>query len=314
MAPIIKTEKLTKEFRTSFTWKKIEALKDLSLEVEAGEIIGYLGPNGAGKTTTFKLLLGLIHPTGGLIYLWGQNHNRIDLKSRIGFLPESPYFYGYLKAKEYLHFCGQLFGLSIKKRREKVDFLLELAGLSSQKNALIKTFSKGMLQRLGLAQSLINDPELLILDEPMSGLDPLGRKEVRDLLLQLKDRGITILFSTHILSDVETICDRVALIINGRLKDYGPIEDLLSPKIKSFDISVKGLSSDTVHDLQQKGLYLIQRGVETFISVKEETAYALLSSLLNKEGAELISFTPRKETLEALYVNEIKSDRKQTAP
>lgn len=314
MASIIQIENLAKEFYTPFTLKKIRALNGLSLQVEAGEIIGYLGPNGAGKTTTFKLLLDLIRPTRGLIYLWGQHHNRIDLKSRIGFLPESPYFYNYLKGKEYLHFCGQLFGLPVKERRQKVDFLLELVGLTSQRNALIKSFSKGMLQRLGLAQSLINDPALLILDEPMSGLDPLGRKEVRDILLRLKDQGVTILFSTHILSDVETICDRVAIIINGRLKDYGPIQNLLSPRIKSFEISIKGLTAETIHNLQQEGLYLIQRGVETFISVEEKAAYALLSLLLNKEGAKLISFSPRKETLEDLYVNEIKSDQKHAGP
>jgi ABC-2 type transport system ATP-binding protein len=168
MIPIVKTENLNKEFRTPFTWKKIQALKDLSLVVEPGEIIGYLGPNGAGKTTTFKLLLGLIRPSRGKIYLWGEDHNQIKLKSKVGFLPESPYFYAYLKAREYLHFCGQLFGLSLTKRREKVESLLEQVGLENHKNELIKNYSKGMLQRLGLAQPLNNDPELLILDEPMT--------------------------------------------------------------------------------------------------------------------------------------------------
>ena len=305
MLPIIKAENLTKEFRTPFTWKKIQALKDLSLVVEPGEIIGYLGPNGAGKTTTFKLLVGLIHPSRGKIYLWGEDHDQIKLKSKIGFLPESPYFYGYLKAEEYLHFCGQLFGLPLTKRQEKVESLLALVGLTDHKNFLIKSYSKGMLQRLGLAQALINDPELLILDEPMSGLDPLGRKEVRDLILQLKKEGKTIIFSTHILSDIETVCDRVAILIDGRLKDYGPLEDLLSPKIKSFEISMRGLPEGTVQRLREQDLYLIQRGEETFISVEETKAHDLLPVLL-KTGAELLSFAPRKETLEDLYVSEIK--------
>ena len=306
MFPVIKTENLTKEFRTPFTFKKIQALTDLSLEVEQGEIIGYLGPNGAGKTTTFKLLLGLISPTRGKIYLWGKDHREAEIKFRIGFLPESPYFYGYLKAKEYLFFCGQLFGFKLKELRKKLDSLFELTGLKEHKNELIKNYSKGMLQRLGLAQALINDPDLLILDEPMSGLDPLGRKEVRDLILQLKEQGKTILFSTHILSDVETICDRVAILINGKLKDCAPLENLLSPKIKSFEISIRGLPQEMIDNLQERGLYLIQRGEEVFIRVEEATAYEILPHLLEK-GGRLLSFVPRKETLEDLYVSEIKS-------
>lgn len=310
MAPIIKTENLSKEFQTSFTFRKIKALTDLSLEVESGEVFGYLGPNGSGKTTTFKLLLGLIRPTRGKIFLWGEDHYPIELKSRIGFLPESPYFYGYLKAKEYLHFCGQLFGLQSQERKKKIEYLLDLIGLRAHKNELIKNYSKGMLQRLGLAQSLINDPELLILDEPMSGLDPLGRKEVRDIILDLKNRGKTIIFSTHILSDVEAICDRVGIIIKGRLKDCGPLENLLNPKVKSFEICIKGLTKETIHYLEERGLSLIQRGEEIFIIAQEEEAHNILPYLLEK-GGTLISFVPQKETLEELYVSEIKSTEKR---
>jgi len=305
MVPVIKTENLTKEFRTPFALRKIPALTNLSLEVAPGEIFGYLGPNGAGKTTTFKLLLSLIYPTRGKILLWGKEP-QIKLKSKIGFLPESPYFYGYLKAKEYLHFSGQLFGIKSKERQKKVDSLLELVGLRKHKNEMIKNYSKGMLQRLGLAQALINDPELLILDEPMSGLDPLGRKEVKDLILRQKERGKTIIFSTHILSDVETVCDRVGILINGRLKDFGPLEHLLNPRIKSFEIIVKELPMETLHNLQEQGLCLIQRGEETFINVEEKKAYEILPRLL-KNGGKLISFSPRKESLENLYVSEIKS-------
>jgi ABC-2 type transport system ATP-binding protein len=307
--PIVKTENLNKEFRTPFRLKKIQALEALSLVIEPGEIIGYLGPNGAGKTTTFKLLLGLIRPSRGKIYLWGEDHDQTELKSRIGFLPESPYFYAYLKATEYLHFCGQLFGLPLRTRRERVESLLTRVGLSNHKNALIKNYSKGMLQRLGLAQALINDPELLILDEPMSGLDPLGRKQVRDLILELRDKGKTILFSTHILSDVETVCDRVAILIDGKLRDYGPLEKLLNPKIKSFEISMRGLPESTVQHLDTQGLQLIQRGEETFINVEDTKAYELLPVLL-KTGAELVSFAPRKETLEDLYVSETKHNQR----
>ena len=309
MNQIIKTKDLTKEFQTSFTFKKVKALTDLSIEVTRGEVFGFLGPNGAGKTTTFKLLLGLLHPTRGKIFLWGENHYKIELKSKIGFLPESPYFYNYLKANEYLHLCGQLCGINSKERHHKIDTLLERVGLITNKNSLIKTFSKGMLQRLGLAQALIHDPELLILDEPMSGLDPLGRKEVRDIMLELKAQGKTIIFSTHILSDVETVCDQVGIIINGRLKDCGPIESLLNPKIKSFEICIKGLPIETINNLRERGLPLILRGEEAFIRLEEVGVNDVLPELL-KKGGELISFIPRKETLEDIYVSQIKSVEK----
>jgi len=309
MNQVIKTIDLTKEFQSSFPFRKVKALTDLSLEVKRGEVFGFLGPNGAGKTTTFKLLVGLLHPTRGKIFLWEEDHYKIELKSKIGFLPESPYFYNYLKAKEYLHLCGQLYGITFKKRQHKVDSLLELVGLKDHKNALIKTYSKGMLQRLGLAQALINDPELLILDEPMSGLDPLGRKEVRDIILELKAQGKTIIFSTHILSDVETVCDRVGIIIMGKLSDCGPIENLRNPKIKSFEICIKGLPIETINNLRERGLPLIQRGEEAFMQIEEVKVNDLLHDLLNK-GGELISLIPRKETLEDLYVSQIKSIEK----
>jgi len=309
MNQIIKTRDLTKEFQTSFTFRKVKALTDLSIEVKRGEVFGFLGPNGAGKTTTFKLFLGLLHPTRGEIFLWGEDHCKIELKSKIGFLPESPYFYNYLKAKEYLDLCGQLCGINYKERQNKIDTLLERLGLITHKNSLIKTFSKGMLQRLGLAQALIHDPELLILDEPMSGLDPLGRKEVRDIMLELKSQGKTIIFSTHILSDVETVCDQVGIIIKGRLKDCGPIQNLLNPKIKSFEICIKGLPIETINDLRERGLPLIQRGEEAFIRVEEMGVNDVLPELL-KKGGELISFIPQKETLEDIYVSQIKSIEK----
>lgn len=313
MDSIIKTENLTKEFRTSFTFKKIPALSNLNLDVRQGDVFGYLGPNGAGKTTTFKLLVGLIRPTRGKVYLWGQPNTYLEVKSKIGFLPENPYFYNYLKAKEYLFFSGQLFGISSKELKRKVEHLFELVGLKESKNMLIKYYSKGMLQRLGLAQALINDPELLILDEPMSGLDPLGRKEVRDLMLQLKERGKTIIFSTHILSDVETVCDQVGILFNGRLKACGPLENLLAPKIQSFEIYMRGLPTETIHHLKERGLPLIQRGEETFLKVKEDEVYHILSHLIEK-GGKLISLTPRKETLEDLYVSESKSLGKHHTP
>lgn len=306
MESIIKIQDLSKVFHIPLTLKKVVALSDLTLSIEPGEVFGYLGPNGSGKTTTFKLLMGLIYPTSGRMWLWGNPIIGIDQKRKIGFLPENPSFYGYLKAKEYLHFTGRLFDFDRKQRQSKVASLLDLVGLKDRQNEMIRTFSKGMLQRLGLAQALINDPELLILDEPMSGLDPLGRKEVRDILLQLKERGRTIIFSTHILSDVEAVCDRVGILINGRLKDCGPIETMLSPKIKSFEICVKGLSDATLRHIKEQGMHYIQRGDETFINANEPDSHALLTYLL-KQGGTLLSFTARKETIEEIYVNELKS-------
>jgi len=307
MDAVIQALKLTKEFPVHFTFRKIKALSELSLEINHGEVFGLIGPNGAGKTTTFKLFLGLLFPTRGVVFLWGKPPNKIEVRARIGFLPESPYFYNYLKAKEYLQLCNQLFE---NKDKNKVDALLELVGLQNHKEALIKTYSKGMLQRLGLAQALINNPDLLILDEPMSGLDPSGRKEIRDLILELKNQGKTIIFSSHILSDVETICDRVGIIINGKLQACGNLDELLQPRIKSWEICLKGLLPETINQLKEQGLFLLQRGEETILQVKESEINKLLLELLAK-GGKLISVIPRKETLEELYVKKIKVTEKQ---
>jgi ABC-2 type transport system ATP-binding protein len=251
--------------------------------------------------------MGLVRPTKGTIFLWGDHHTNVTLKAKIGFLPESPYFYNYLKAREFLSFTGQLFGLSKRECSKRVDALFDLVGLTRHKDKLIKNYSKGMLQRLGLAQTLVNDPELLVLDEPMSGLDPLGRKEVRDIIMLLKERGNTIVFSSHILSDVETICDRVGIIIGGKLKDCGPLADLLTPKIRAFEICVKGLRQEVISRLKNEGLQVINKGAETFIVAEEHVAYALLPALLENDGT-LLSFTPRKESLEDIYLGEIRSN------
>lgn len=305
---VVSTKDLSKHFRTSFTFRKILALTDLNLEIDQGEVFGYLGPNGAGKTTTFKLLMGLIRPSRGQVSFWGNHCLNVKLKARIGFLPESPYFYNYLKAREYLFFSGQLFGLSRRACNQSVDALLELVGLTAHQNKLIKQYSKGMLQRLGLAQTLINDPELLILDEPMSGLDPLGRKEVRDIIMHLKEQGKTIIFSTHILSDVEMVCDRVGIIFNGKMSACGPLDELLSPKVNSLELCIRNLPQETIAQVQGNNLPVVQRGNEIFITVEQNQARGLLSFFLDK-GGELVSFTPRKESLEDIYVNEIMAGR-----
>ena len=213
-----------------FRNRRVEALKDLSMSVEEGQIFGLLGPNGAGKTTTIKILMGIHFATRGKALLMGRPLDDLSVKKQIGFLPENPYFYDYLKGWEFLDYYGQLYDIPKQKRRARIEELLQMVGLSHAANLPLKGYSKGMNQRIGLAQALLNDPRLVFLDEPQSGLDPLGRKEVRDLILKLKDEGRTVMFSSHILSDAEMICDRVGILNKGRLINVGSMNELLSAK------------------------------------------------------------------------------------
>src|SRR5216684_536994 len=226
------TEELTKDYAVGF-WRKrpYRALDRLTLDVEPGEVFGFLGPNGAGKTTTLKLLMQLVFPTSGRAELLGKPVGDLSVKRRIGYLPEHPYFYDHLTAEELLRYFAGLFGYSGAERRQRVERLLDEVGIGAERRLQLRKFSKGMLQRLGIAQALVNDPELVILDEPMSGLDPIGRKEIRDLIRELGAEGKTVLFSTHILSDVELLCNRVGIIVGGRLRDAGPLDQLLSPRL-----------------------------------------------------------------------------------
>ncbi len=228
MTPAILVEGLCKTFRPPFRLKKVRAVRSVSFTVNPGEVFGFLGPNGAGKTTTIKVLTGLIRPTAGRATVLGGPPTSIQVKARVGFLPEQPYFYDYLKPTELLDIFGRLFGMDRSTRRRRIHELLEAVGLAHAKDRTLRKFSKGMLQRVGLAQALLNDPELLILDEPMSGLDPIGRKEVADLIASLKARGKTIFFSSHILADIERLCDRVVILDRGEIKAEGRLDDLLA--------------------------------------------------------------------------------------
>lgn len=228
MTPAIAVEGLSKTFRPPFRLKKVRAVRSVSFTVNPGEVFGFLGPNGAGKTTTIKVLTGLIRPTAGRATVLGGPPTSIEVKARVGFLPEQPYFYDYLKPTELLDIFGRLFGMDRGARRRRIHELLDLVGLAHAKDRTLRKFSKGMLQRVGLAQALLNDPELLILDEPMSGLDPIGRKEVADLVASLKASGKTIFFSSHILADIERLCDRVVILDRGELKAQGRLDDLLA--------------------------------------------------------------------------------------
>ncbi|MFN3430398.1 MAG: ABC transporter ATP-binding protein [Candidatus Sericytochromatia bacterium] len=227
--PILEATHLTKTYVTPFTRKRITTLTDLNLAVAPGETFGLLGPNGAGKTTSQKLFLGLLKPTSGSVRLFGKPPTDASARARVGFLPENPYFYTYLTGREFLEFCADLFNLPAATKRQRVVELLELVSMTHAANTQLRKYSKGMLQRIGIAQALINDPELVFLDEPTSGLDPLGHKQITDIIRQLKVRGKTIFFNSHIMMDVQELCDRVAILHKGKLIALDTVPELLEP-------------------------------------------------------------------------------------
>src|SRR5437899_5010432 len=237
------TDELTKDYAIGF-WRKrpYRALDRLTLDVARGEVFGFLGPNGAGKTTTLKLLMQLVYPTSGRAEILGRPPGDIDAKRRLGYLPENPYFYDYLTAEELLTYFGGLLGLHGAGRRRRVSALLDDVGIGAERRLQLRKFSKGMLQRVGIAQALINDPELVVFDEPMSGLDPLGRRDIRALILQLRDRGCTVFFSSHVLSDAEALCSRVAILARGRLVANGLLSDMLAFHARGWELVVAGVS------------------------------------------------------------------------
>jgi ABC-2 type transport system ATP-binding protein len=303
----IVVEDLRKTYRTPFRRKKVEALRGVTFSVERGHIFGFVGPNGAGKTTTIRTLMGLIKPSGGTASLLGQRVPSRAARTRVGFLPEAPYFYDYLTVGELLDLAGRLFGMAAADRTKRANELIERVGLDRARTQSLKKFSKGMLQRAGLAQALMNDPELVVLDEPMSGLDPIGRKEVRDLILELRDRGKTVFFSTHILSDVETITDQVAIIARGRLQAHGTPAELVKKTIQGVDIAVR-LAADIDAGALVEGADKVRRIGDELSLVLPAGADvdAWLSSALAL-GAHVTSVAPRHETLEDLFLREVAS-------
>ncbi|MEE9521679.1 MAG: ABC transporter ATP-binding protein [candidate division NC10 bacterium] len=303
---VVKTEGLTKEFRTGFWRTRVRVLHDLNLEVRQGEIFGYLGPNGAGKTTTMNLLMGLIYPTAGRAWILGRDVSDVAVKAAVGFLPENPYFYTYLTGWEFLNFYGQLFGIPSGERRRRIEELLHLVGLSDAGKLQLRKYSKGMLQRIGLAQALINDPQAVFLDEPMSGLDPVGRKEVRDRILSLKAKGKTVFFSSHIIPDVEMICDRVGIIVNGRLIRVGPLEELLGSELESIEISASGLDDAAMVEMAQWSVRPpVQRGEKVFFAVGTEKEAMQVVERLLKMGALIHAILPHRLTLEEHFLREV---------
>src|SRR5438132_4326486 len=299
----IRTENLSKTFRVGFLARKLRAVRELSLEVGKGEIFGLLGPNGAGKTTAIKMLLGFVRPTRGRAFVAGEPAGSLAARRTLGYLPENPALYEFLTGEEYLRFAGRLAGLSRRDAASRTERLLEQVGLKGRADRAVRRFSKGMVQRLALAQALIGDPRIVILDEPMSGLDPIGRKDVRDLILQLRDEGRTVLFSTHILSDVEAICDRVGILVEGRLTDCGALADLVAPGARAVELVVENAPPDLVARLQQDGTRVLQRDRATVLTFRDEgRARAALSAAVSS-GATIVSLTPHRRSLEELFIS-----------
>lgn len=303
MAIALRIEDLHKSFKIGFIPKKKEILKGISFSIQEGEIFGYLGPNGAGKTTTLKCVLGLIFPDRGKIEIFDQPHLSPQAKEKVGFLPENPYFYDYLTAWEFLGFYGQLFLLKKKEKEKKINYLLELVGLKKDASLQLRKFSRGMLQRVGLAQALINDPQLVLLDEPLGGLDPLGRKELRDVIVRLKGEGKTVFLCSHILQDIEMICDRVAIIVNGQIVNQGTLQDLVQEKIFFTEVIISGLDEK---ELEGLGECFSVHGERILLKVFEEEALERVLSLVQAQKAKIHSLIPRTETLEDLFVEIVK--------
>ena len=303
MAAALNIEDLHKTFSLGFIPKKKKILKGISLSVNQGEIFGYLGPNGAGKTTTIKCILGLIFPDQGKIELFGHPYLSLRAKARTGFLPENPYFYDHLKASEFLDFYSQLFSMKKKEREDKIKYLLHMVGLEQSTDLQLRKFSRGMLQRIGLAQALLNDPSLVLLDEPLGGLDPLGRKEIRDVIVKLKEEGKTVFLSSHILQDIEMICDRVAILVNGEIVNQGTLKDLISEKILFTEIELSGVEEK---ELKNLGESLTEKAGRILLKVFEEENVEKVLELVQSRKGKVHSLIPRTETLEDLFVGMVK--------
>jgi len=305
---IVEIENLTKDYEIGF-WRKrkVRALDGLSLSVEAGEIFGFLGANGAGKTTTLKLLMRLTFPTAGKARILGSDIDNVAMHQRIGYLPENPYFYDYLTAREFLEYCAELFGQPRILRKQQAEDLLSRVHLDEKRwNTQLRKFSKGMLQRVGLAQALINDPEIVFLDEPMSGLDPIGRREVRDLIASLRQTGKTVFMCSHILSDIEVLCDRVAILKKGRLAHLGRLNDLRqqSGDTSLVEIVVTGTSVQSLlaqlPDSEKFAVTETAGGLN--VQVSEERDVDAVIAALRKVDGKLVSVQPVRQSLEELFV------------
>ena len=304
--PVVEIENLTKDFLVGF-WKKrpVRALDNLCLQIDRGEIFGFLGPNGAGKSTTLKILMHLLHPTSGEARILGEPVHSVMMRRKIGFLPENPYFYDYLTPEELLTYVGRLFGIRQPELSKKVHSLMDTVVLTDARSVQLRKFSKGMVQRIGIAQAIINDPEIVFLDEPMSGLDPLGRMEVRRIITALKNRGVTVFFSSHILPDVEALCDRVGILNKGKLQEVGALDEILKVRIEGHEVILAGWSDETLEAMRHSCEEVRTMGDRLHVRVSSsEQMEAVLRSVFEQK-LELISMNPIRPSLEEYFFEEI---------
>jgi ABC-2 type transport system ATP-binding protein len=317
MSTVVEIKNLTKDYELGF-WRKrkVRALDDLSLTINRGEIFGFLGANGAGKTTTLKLLMRLIFPTSGTARILDRDLQDVRMHERIGYLPENPYFYDYLTAREFLQYCAEIFGFPAAERKQRANALLARVKLDERRwDTQLRKFSKGMLQRVGLAQSLINDPEIVFLDEPMSGLDPIGRREVRDLIAALRQEGKTVFMCTHILSDIEVLCDRIGIMRGGKLSYVGHLDELQqkSGEETIFEVVVAGTDARSLEEhLREAGsnISIVETTNGLRVQVANEKSIDGVIAALRKSGGQLVSVQPVRQSLEELFVNEAGSTKR----
>lgn len=306
---MLKVENLVKDYTTGFMRKKVRVLKGVSFSVAEGEIFGFVGPNGAGKTTTFKVVLGFVPPTGGSVELMGKPLGDADVKKQIGYLPENPYFYDYLTGEELLRYMGELHGLNGGGLTNRIDELLQKVKMTHARKVQLRKYSKGMLQRIGVAQVLINDPEFLILDEPMSGLDPIGQREIKELILEEKKKGKTILLSSHMLSDVEALCDRVGVVMGGRVVKTGELGELFQKIHTDYEMLLRDADPKIMENLGDLNVTVEKRAGFLVLKFDEDIKSRVLEEV-SRHQADIVSLHPLSKSLEGLFVEEAKKDNK----
>ncbi len=299
---VVRAEGLSKEYRSPWTLKVVQGLEDMTFDITAGEVVGLLGPNGAGKTTTLKLLTGLLKPTRGSAFMFDEPITNVHSRKRLGFLPEQPYFYDYLNGREYLELAGRLSGLDSREATRRADEWLGRVGLGDRPRLVLRKYSKGMLQRLGLAAALVHGPELLILDEPMSGLDPFGRRDVRELILEQRSLGTTILFSSHILPDVEMLCDRVLIVLHGRLARSATLHDLMAHGANGVEIRCVGAPVLEIPPAWRARLERHEHADGTAFQLSDATLLDEVVQWLMQHGVRLRAVTPQRASLEELFL------------
>jgi ABC-2 type transport system ATP-binding protein len=302
----LETDELTKDYQVGF-WRPrpYRALDRLTLQVEQGDVFGFLGPNGAGKSTAIKLLMQLIYPTSGRAQIFGRPVGDLAVKRRLGFLPENPSFYDYLTAEELLTYFARLFGMPSHERAARISKALDDVGLDKERRMRLRSYSKGMVQRVGIAQAILNEPDIVFFDEPMSGLDPLGRCDVRRLMLGLRDRGCTVFFSSHILSDAEALCSQVGIVAQGKLVAGGRLSDLLAFELKGWELVVDRVSESALATLQARARHLVPLDQGRYTAELPPERPDDVLHALSSAGAEIVSLNPIRDTLETFFVRHV---------